>query len=119
MLVFSNLALRFILELAGLAAAGYVGFQLVEGPARWVTAFAAVAALAVTWMLVAAPKATNGIPLPVRSLIGSALLLAVAVGLGMVGQPQPALVLATLVVVNTVILAILGWPGTDVTEVAR
>jgi hypothetical protein len=119
MLVASNLALRFLLELAGLVAVGYVGFQLVEGPARWVTAFAAAAALAVTWMLVVAPKAANGIPLSVRELIGSALLLAVALGLGLIGQSQPAVVLATLVVVNTILLVVLGQPGTGGTEAVR
>jgi hypothetical protein len=33
MIVASNLVLRFLLELAGLAALGYVGFQVLDGPA--------------------------------------------------------------------------------------
>jgi glycerol uptake facilitator-like aquaporin len=119
MLAASNLVLRFLLELAGLAALGYVGFQLFDGPVRWVTAFAAPSVLALTWALVVAPNASNGLPPSVRELIGSALLLAVALGLALAGQSQPATVFAALVVVNTVFLVVLGQAGTSGTEVAR
>jgi hypothetical protein len=119
MLAVSNLVLRFLLELAGLAALGYVGFQLFDGPVRWVTAVAAPAALAVIWGLVVAPNASNGLAPSVRELIGSALLLAVALGLALAGQTQAATVFAALVLVNTVVLVILGQAGTSGAEVIR
>ena len=111
MLIVSNLALRFLLELAGLAALGLSGFQLFDGPARWAAAVAAPAALALVWMLVIAPKASNGLPSSVRELIGSALLLAAAGVLALAGQPRVALVFAALVVANTVLLTVLGRAG--------
>ncbi len=119
MLAASNLVLRFLLELAGLAALGYVGFQLVDGPVRWVTAVAAPSVLAVIWGLVVAPNASNALAPSVRELIGSALLLAVALGLALAGQPQPATVFAALVLVNTVLLVVLAQAGTSGTEVVR
>ena len=119
MLSVSNLVLRFLLELAGLAALGYVGFQLFDGPLRWVAAAAAPLVLAVIWGLVAAPNASNGLAPSVRALIGSALLLAVALGLALAGQPQPATVFAALVLVNTVLIVVLGQAGMSGTEVVR
>jgi hypothetical protein len=119
MLVASNLALRFLLELAGLAALGYVGFQLSDGPVRWVTAVALPAVLAVVWALVVAPNATNGLAPSVRELIGSALLLAAALGLALAGQALPAMVFAALVLVNTVLLVVLDPAGTTGTAVVR
>ena len=119
MLAVSNLALRFLLELAGLAALGYVGFQLLDGPARWVTAVAAPSLLAVAWALVVAPNASNGLAPSVRERIGSALLLAVALCVAGAGQPQLATVFAALVLLNTVLLVTLGQAGPSGTAVAR
>ena len=119
MFALSNLALRFLLELAGLAALGYAGFVLLEGPARWVAAVVAPSVLMVVWMIVVAPKASNQLEPWTRILIGSALLIAAGASLGLAGQPVPATALVTLVVVNTVLMAVLGQAGTTATAVAR
>jgi len=119
MLIASNLALRFLLELAGLAALGFSGFQLFDGPARWAAAFAAPATLALVWMFVVAPRASNGLPSSVRELVGSALLLAAAGVLALAGQPRVGLVFAALVVANTVLLTVLGRAAHTGMEPAR
>lgn len=107
-MVTANLALRFFLELAGLAAAARVGFQLVDGTGRWVVVVAAPAAIAVFWALVVAPHAANGFSAATRELIGSGVLLLAAGALALVGHPRLALVFAGLIVANT---AGLVWPG--------
>lgn len=113
MLTLTNLALRFALEIAGLAAAGYAANALVDGPLRWPATVAAPVALAVFWGLVVAPNATNGLAPHTREVIGSAALLVAAAAVALAGRPVPAAVLAGLVVANTVVL--LATPA----EVAR
>lgn len=115
----ANLALRFLLELFGLAAVGYSGWQVAGGPFRWVAAILAPLALAAFWALVVAPNASNGVPLPTRELIGSALLVAVGGGLALAGQPWLGTAFAGLVIANTVVLTLLGHPGTPAAEVTR
>lgn len=51
-MISTNLALRFLLELSGLAALAYAGFHATHGPARWALAIAAPVALAIFWALV-------------------------------------------------------------------
>lgn len=114
-----NLALRFVLEIVGLAAVGYSGWRAVGGPLGWVAAVLAPLALAAFWALVVAPNAANGIPLPTRVLIGSVLLVAVAGSLALVGQPWLGTTFAVLVILNTVALTVLGHPSTPAAEVAR
>lgn len=99
-----NLAARFVLELAGVAALAYAGFQSTTSPLRWLAAVAAPAALIVFWALIVAPRAVNPIPLPAREVIGTLALLASAAALAASGQPRPALALAVLTVVNNVLL---------------
>lgn len=101
------LALRFVLELAGLAAVGFAGFQGFQGPARWLAAIGAPAALGLFWAFVVAPGAANPIAPPVREVIGSLALLCAAGALALVGHPRPATVFAVLVVTNTVVLAVM------------
>ena len=61
-----NLALRFVLELAGLVACAVAGYDGVLGPARWLAAIGAPVALAVFWAFVVAPRAANPIAPPLR-----------------------------------------------------
>ncbi len=101
----TNLALRFLLELGGLAALAWASWQLSGGAWRWLAVIAAPLALAVLWGLVVAPNAPNPLAPQVRELVGSALLLGVAAVLALSGRPVPAAAYAALVVVNTVLLA--------------
>lgn len=111
----ANLALRFLLELAGVGALAYWGWQAADGfPVRLVLAVVAGGALVVAWALVVAPKASNPIPQDVRMLIGTGLLLLAAGALAVSGQPGAAIGLAVLVVVNQVLVFVLGRGGLEV-----
>lgn len=104
-----NLGLRFLFELGGIAALATWGWQVTDAlPGRILAAGVAVGALVVIWALVVAPKASNPIPLDLRMLIGTGLLLLSAGALALAGHPQLALVYAVLVAVNQVLLLLLG-----------
>jgi hypothetical protein len=111
MIATSNLALRFVLEIGGLAALAYAGFQLADGPWRWLAAVAAPLLLALFWAFVVAPNAANPIAGTLRELIGSLALLAAAGALAASGQPRIAMVFTALVVANNVVLLALGSAG--------
>ena len=113
-----NLAARFFLELAGIAALAYAGYQSSTSPFRWLAAVAAPAALIAFWAVIVAPRAVNPIPLPVREGIGTIVLLASAAALAASGQPELALVLGVLTVANNVLIVVLR-DGTPVAEVLR
>lgn len=113
-----TLALRFVLELAGLGALAVAGFDGFQGPPRWLAAIGAPVALAVFWAFVVAPRAANPIAPPLREVIGSLALLCAAGALALAGHPRPATVFAVLIVTNTVLLAVLRDHITD-WELAR
>lgn len=52
----ANLALRFLLELATLAAVGYWGWTTGDGAMRWVLAIGSVGAVITVWALFVSPK---------------------------------------------------------------
>lgn len=104
----ANLALRFFLELVGIVAVGYLGYHAATGLERWLLAISAPAILIVIWALVIAPGANVPIPLQVRELAGSIVLLAAAGALYVAGAHTAALVYAGLVVLNTVLTLVLG-----------
>jgi hypothetical protein len=105
----ANLTLRFLLELAGIAAFGIWGMNLTSDPrVNVVVAMLAVAATIVAWALVVAPRARNGLRQPQKDVIGTAILVAAAGALVAAGQPIAGLVLGTLVLANAGVLAALG-----------
>ena len=105
----ANLTLRFVLELAGIAALGWVGLQLpLAGVARWAAVISLPVALIVAWALVVAPNTASGLTQAQKDIIGSVLLLAVAAAVAIVGQPQPAVGFAILVVANAALLFVFG-----------
>jgi hypothetical protein len=109
MLAGANLALRFLLELAGIGAAAWWGFHAVSGTAlRIGLAVVAVVVLVAFWALVVAPGATNPIPPTTRMLIGSVVLLLAAAGLWATGQQAIAAVLGALIVLNTILMLVLS-----------
>jgi hypothetical protein len=108
------LATRFIVEVLGVATLAWLGASApVEHPANILLAIGAPAALVVTWGLVVAPKAANPLPLRVRELLGTGLLLGVAGGLALAGQLAPAVAYGAVVLVDQLLLVALG-PGTAV-----
>ena len=109
MLMLVNAAARFALELAGIAAVGYWGYQAIDtAPARFVLAAAGVVALVVTWGVVIAPNASNAIPPRSRTVIGSGVLLLAAGALAVSGQAPLAATFGAAIILNTVLLFVLG-----------
>lgn len=104
----ANDALRFLLELAGIAGAAYWGWHTGTGALRILLAIVAPLVLIAVWALVVAPKADNPLDPTTRQLVGSALLLAVAAGAWSTGLGWPAAVFAGLVIVNQVLMLLLG-----------
>jgi hypothetical protein len=99
----ANMAARFILELVGVGALGYWGFQAVGPlPARLALAVGAALAFIALWAVVVAPNATNALGPSVRILIGSGLLLVAAGAVALADRPVAAAAFAVAIVVNTV-----------------
>lgn len=113
----ANLVLRFVLELAGVAALAYAGAQLPAAlPLRALAALGLAGALVVTWALVAAPNTDNGLSQASKDVIGTALLLLAAAALGLAGQPVLAAAFGVAVLANAVIMLVLGPDARDAFE---
>jgi hypothetical protein len=81
-----NLAIRFfVVELGGLAAAAYWGWEATTGPGRWYLAVAAPIAFIAVWGLFIAPRARIRVSKLLALAIELALLMLVAVGLAATG----------------------------------
>jgi hypothetical protein len=102
---YANLALRFGLELAGLAAFGYWGFVVGDGLRLKVLLGLGVPVVAaVLWGVFASPKAA--VPLPEAAKLAFEIVWfgAAAAGLAYAGRPWFAVVFAALYVVNRILL---------------
>ena len=106
----ANLTLRFILELAGIAAFGIWGLAVSSSP---IVAVGSVAFAIVVWALVAAPRTRNGLSQPQKDVVGTAILLVAAVALLAAGNPGAGVAFGLVVVVNAAILAALGPDARD------
>jgi Protein of unknown function (DUF2568) len=81
-----NLAIRFfVVELGGLAAAAYWGWEVTTGPGRWYLALAAPVAFVAVWGLFISPKARVQVSDAAALGIELALLALVAAGLASAG----------------------------------
>ena len=112
MLANANLALRFLLELAGIVALGWWGFHAADGPAGVVLGVGAPVALILVWGLVVAPRARYPQSPRFRLVAGTALLEATALALAAAGATLAALALGAVVLVNAIGLAAAGEGGT-------
>lgn len=105
----ANLTLRFLTELAGIAAIGYAGLQVTGPmPVRAIAAIGGALALIITWALVVSPNTVNGLTQVQKDLIGTGLLLLAAVALGVAGQLRLAIAFAIIVIVNTALMFVIG-----------
>lgn len=110
----TNLVLRFLVELAGIGALAWIGLQLpLEGAARWVAVIGLPAILIVTWTLLVAPNTDNGLSQSIKDVIGTVLLLGVAVGIALAGQPQLAIGFGLVVAANAALLFVFGPEARD------
>ena len=95
----ANLALRFVLELAALAALAYWGWGVT-----WVLAIAAPAAWIALWATFGSPKARVTLPTPQRIVFEAVVFGVAAVALWAAGQEVWAVVLFAAWAANKAVL---------------
>lgn len=104
------LALRFLLEIAGVAALAWWGITVgSDDVSRILLAVVAGGGLIVVWALLVAPKARNPLSPLTRWLLGTVLLMLAAVALWSAGAQEAALVFGALVAVDTAVLLWLDY----------
>ena len=110
------LALRFLLELALLAALAVIGWNAFDSPILSTLAAASlVVVAAAAWGALLSPKRRLDLPLALRVVIELSLFIAAAAGLWATGYAGAAAVLLVAEVVVIGALALLGLPpGTQV-----
>jgi hypothetical protein len=104
---YADLALRFALELAGLAAFGYWGFVVpADLRLKLLLGLGGPVLAAVLWGLFASPKAA--VPLPGGAKLAFEILWfgAAATALAHAGRTWPAVGLAALYVINRILLSV-------------
>jgi hypothetical protein len=103
----SNLALRFLLELAALAALGYWGVHAGQTlPLKIVLGVGAPLLLAVVWGTFAAPRAAIQLSRPATFLLGLLILELAALVLGLAGQRPLAIAYAVVIALNASLLLV-------------
>jgi Protein of unknown function (DUF2568) len=100
-----TLTVRFLCELAMLAALAYWGFTVGDGIGTWVLGLGAPLMAAVVWGAWVAPKARWPVPMPVRVVIELVLFGAAAGALAVAGQPVLAVVLGVAALVTSLLNA--------------
>ena len=100
-----TLTVRFLCELAMLAALAYWGFTVGDGIGTWVLGLGAPLMAAVVWGAWVAPKARWPVPMPVRVVIELVLFGAAVGGLTVAGQPVLAVVLGVAALVTSLLNA--------------
>jgi hypothetical protein len=102
-----NLALRFALELAALAAFATWGLHAGGGPARFALAAAAVLAAAAIWGRWVAPAARRRLADPARLLVEVEFFAAAGAALAVSGRSALGATLAVAAVANAGLLRLL------------
>ena len=99
------LGLRFVCEMAALAAIAYWGQQAADGVGGIALAAIAVVVVAVVWGVFLAPRRRVEVGLPARLVIELGVWVAAASALWSAGQPTLAVVLFVVAVVTGAINA--------------
>ena len=100
-----TLTVRFLCELAMLAALAYWGFRAGDGVGAWVLGIGAPLLAAVVWGAWVAPKARWPVPIPTRVLLELILFGAAAGALAIAGQPLLAVVLGVAALATSLLNA--------------
>ncbi len=108
MLASANLALKFLLEVAALAAFAYWGANTGGMPWSLLLAIATPLAVAVAWGRFAAPKSERRLPLQPRIRFELTIFTAAVLALLAAGVPTAAATLSGLVIINSVLLTVFG-----------
>ena len=103
-----NDAYRFCLEVAGLVALGYAGFQAGSAGLAWVLGLGLPAVFAVTWGRFIAPKASRPLRDPMRIAVEIALFAGAASALAVAGSGTWAIALAAAVALHLALTFALG-----------
>ena len=99
-----NLGVRFfVVELGGLAAAAYWGWEATSGPGRWYLAVGAPAAFIAVWGLFISPRARFQVSKHVALAIELVLLGAVALGLALAGPTWLGIAYGAVALVSGVV----------------
>jgi hypothetical protein len=107
-----NLGLRFLIELAALAALGYWGSQAGRGTTPHVLfAISAPLGAAVIWGAFVAPKAAVRVSEPVRLAIELLVYAAATAGLAAADQTVLAIIFAVAAVANSAAVRLLSGKG--------
>lgn len=105
----SALAVRFVLELAMLAAFAYWGFNSSDTTMlNIVLGIAAPLAAAIVWGTFLAPRRKTDLPIPARVVIEFIVFGLAAVALWAADQPTWAIVVAVVAVAQRAVLSALG-----------
>ena len=108
-----TLTVRFLCELAMLAALAYWGFTVGDGATAWVLGIGAPLLAAVVWGAWVAPKARWPVSLPTRVVIELVLFGAAVGALAVAGQPLVAVVLAVAALASSLLIASQERQATD------
>jgi hypothetical protein len=112
-----NLALKFVLELAALAAFGYWGASVADGATAVLVAIGLPVAVAVLWGTFAAPRARRRLPLRMRAPFELGVFALAALALWAAGSPTLALAFAAVAAVNALLLTGFGqWEARSALE---
>jgi hypothetical protein len=102
-----DLALRFALELAALAAFAAWGLHAAAGPTRFVLAAAAVLVAAAVWGRWMAPASRHRLADPPRLLVEAAFFAAAGAALAVTGRGVLGAMLTAVAVANAGLLRLL------------
>jgi hypothetical protein len=102
----ANLALKFLLELAAIAALAYWGTTSTDGVPAVLLAILAPALFIVLWARFAAPRSDHRLPARSRVPFELGLFALAAVALAVAGAPVLAAAFAVLVVINAALLTV-------------
>ena len=104
----ANLALRFFLEIAALAALSYGGFHAGSSDVvQWLLGIGLPLLAAVVWGLFIAPRARYRVSDPIWIALQVVVFGAATAALLTAGQTTPAIVFVALLIVNAVLMIIL------------
>jgi hypothetical protein len=108
-----TLTVRFLCELAMLAALAYWGFTIGEGAGAWVLGVGGPLLAAIVWGALVAPKARWPVPLPTRVAVELVLFGSAAGALAVTGQPLAALVLGVAALATSLLNASQEWQASE------
>jgi hypothetical protein len=108
----ANLTLKFLLELAMVAAFALWGATVGSGAESVLTAIVAPAAAVVAWGIFAAPRSTLRLRRAARVPFELTIFGLAAAALAAAGEPVAALIFAVCVLLNALLLTVLDqWEG--------